>query len=419
MPLKKVVITGVGVVSPFGQGIETLMKNLYSGSSAVISQKEIWEKNISDLNCWIGAPLKEELPIKGIPRKFRRTMGRSSLMSYIAVKEALASAQMPEEFLASGKTGVSFSSTTGSVSSISAFFNEYVTNASLKNISSGAFFQIMSHSCAANMAHAFNVKGRVISPDSACSSSAQAMGLAFESIKYGIQDKMICGGADELDAVVCGIFDLLNATSSRFNDTPASSPRPFDKDRDGTVCGEGAGCIIMESEESAISRNAPILAEVVGFHTSSDGTHIAQPHSESIASCIKDALSSSGISPSQIGYINAHATATPLGDKAEAEAIYEVFGNKTPVSSLKGHMGHTLGASGAIELAASIKMINDRKLIPTKNLSIPDDNCANIMHVKADDKHLNVDYYIKNSFAFGGINAVLILRRQENTNESR
>jgi len=177
--------------------------------------------------------------------------------------------------------------------------------------------------------------------------------------------------------------------------------------------------LLISSEESAISRNAPILAEVVGFHTSSDGTHIAQPHSESIASCIKGALSSSGISPSQIGYINAHATGTPLGDKAEAAAISEVFGGGTPVSSLKGHLGHTLGASGAIELAASINMINDGKLIPTKNLSIPDDNCANIMHVKTGDKHLNIDYYIKNSFAFGGINAVLILRRNEKSNESR
>ena len=419
MPLKKVFITGMGVVSPFGQGIETLMKNLYSNSSAVISQKEIWKKDIQDLNCWIGAPLKEELPIKEIPRKLRRTMGRSSIMAYLAVKEALTAAELPGQALTSGKTGVSFSSTTGSASSISDFFNKYITDASLKNISSGAFFKIMSHSCAANIAHAFNIKGRVISPDSACSSSAQAMGLAFEAIKYGIQDKMICGGADELDAVVCGTFDLLNATSSRFNDAPGSSPRPFDRDRDGTVCGEGSGCIIMESEESAISRGAPILAEVVGFHTSSDGTHIAQPHSESIASCIKDALNSSGVSFSQIGYINAHATGTPLGDKAEAAAIYEVFGNKPLVSSLKGHMGHTLGASGAIELAATIKMINDRKLVPTKNLSIPDDDCANIMHVKTDDKHLNVDYFIKNSFAFGGINAVLILRRHENTNESR
>ncbi|MDT8317007.1 MAG: beta-ketoacyl-[acyl-carrier-protein] synthase family protein [bacterium] len=419
MSLKKVVITGLGIVSPFGLGIETLMRNLYSGSSAVCSQKEVWNKNIKDLNCWIGAPLKEELPIMEIPRKLRRTMGRSSLMSYIAVKEALASAQMPEDCFTSGRTGVSFSSTTGSVSSISDFFNEYVSHASLKNVSSGSFFQIMSHSCAANIAHAFNIKGRVMSPDSACSSSAQAMGLAFESVKYGMQDIMICGGADELDAVVCGTFDLLNATSSRFNDSPASSPRPFDRDRDGTVCGEGAGCIIMESEKSALSRNAPILAEVVGFHTSSDGTHIAQPHSESIASCIKGALNSSGILTSQIGYINAHATGTPLGDKAEAAAIAEVLGGKTPVSSLKGHLGHTLGASGAIELAATIRMINDRKLIPTKNLSIPDVNCANIMHVKTDDYHKNVEYYIKNSFAFGGINAVLILRRHENSNESR
>lgn len=417
MALKKVVITGMGAISPFGIGIKPLMEGLYSGHSAVVSQKEKWETQINDLNCWVGAPVKEPLPSKSISRQYRRTMGPTAIMALLAAQEAIKEAQIPEACFISGKTGVSFSSTTGSAESLTAYFKEFFGNSSLKNISSGAFFQVMSHTCAANIAHALNITGRVISPDAACSSSAQAIGLGYEAIKYGQQEIMLCGGSDELNAIVCGSFDLLNATSCRFNERPAETPRPFDRDRDGTVCGEGAGCIVLEAEESAIKRGVPILAEVAGFSTSSDGTHLAQPHSRSIVKCIKDALDNANLTPDDIDYINAHATGTILGDIAEAEAVREVFGGGNAlVSSLKGHIGHTLGASGALELSASVRMLNDGALIPTLNLKYPGEGCEGINHV-TEIQRRRINTFVKNSFAFGGINSVLIMRRYGKKND--
>lgn len=417
MSLKRVVITGMGAISPFGIGIKPLTEGLYSGQSAVISQKSEWEKQVKDLNCWVGAPVKEPLPSKSIPRQFRRTMGPTAIMSLLAANEAIGDAGIADSVLTSGKTGVSFSSSTGSAESLTQYFREYLNSASLRNVSSGAFFQVMSHTCAANIAHALHIKGRVMSPDAACSSSTQAIGLGYEAIKYGLQDVMLCGGSDELDAVVCGSFDLLNATSCRFNENPAETPRPFDRDRDGTVCGEGAGCIILESEDSAIRRGAPILAEIIGFSTLSDGTNLAQSHSDSIVRCIENVLENSAMTPEDIDYINAHATGTILGDVSEAAAIQQVFGYRgVPVSSLKGYMGHTLGASGALELAASVRMLNDGVLVPTLNLNNPGEGCDGINHLM-DIRWTGITTFLKNSFAFGGINSILAVRRYGKRND--
>jgi len=411
--MRKVVVTGTGVVSPFGAGVNTLIDSLTKGKSSVISMAEDWQKKIPGINCLIGAPLKEELPAKDISRQYRKSMGQIAIMAFFAVREAIEQAGISASELESGNTGIAFSSSMGSVRSLETFFKEYL-DGNLKNIPSGSFFQVMSHTCAANIAHLWNVKGRVFSPDAACTSSTQSIGMAYETIKHGIQDIMICGGADELDAVVCGSFDLLNATSYQFNDTPTLSPRPFDHKRDGTVCGEGAGCLILESEESALKRKAPILAEVAGFSTISDGTHLAQPHTESIQRCIETALSISSINPDEIDYINAHATGTQLGDAAESHAIKNVFGSRVvPVSSLKGNLGHTLGASGALETAASIQMMQNGELFPNLNLEKPGDDCADIYYLKKIEKK-KVRVFMKNSFAFGGINSVLLLKRYGN-----
>lgn len=410
MALRRIVITGMGAVSPFGIGVAAMMEGLYAGRSVVVSRRAEWEGKMPSLNCWVGAPVREPLPSKAIPRRYRRTMGAAAVMAFIAAQEAAGEARIPEASFTSGRTGVSFSSTTGSTGSLISFFKEYFDKSSLADISSGMFFQVMSHTCAANIAHAMGINGRVISPDAACSSSTQAIGLGYEAIKHGYQDVMLCGGADELDAIVCGSFDLLNATSSRFNDRPGETPRPFDAERDGTVCGEGAGCVVLEAEETALARGATILAEVAGFSTSADGTHLAQPHARSIAKCLVEGLESARMRPEEVSYINAHATGTPLGDAAEVQAIADVFGDRTLVSSLKGHMGHTLGASGALELAASVRMCNDGTLIPTLNLRQPGLGCEGISHVGR-VRRGRVDAFVKNSVAFGGINSILIIRR--------
>jgi 3-oxoacyl-[acyl-carrier-protein] synthase II len=414
MPVRKVVITGMGAVSPYGAGVGLFMQNLHAGCSAVVNMKTDWEEKISDLSCWIGAPLKGSLDEKSIPRKYRKTMGRTAIMSHIAAKEALKQAGFPDSYPGSGRMGVSFASTTGSVSCMEKFYGDYFKTGSAERLSSSIFFQIMSHTSAANIAYAFSINGRVIAPSAACSSSAQAIGLGFEAVQSGIQDVMLCGGSDELHATVNASFDLVRATSYGFNDNPTMSPRPFDKDRDGTVCGEGAGCIALESEESAISRGADILAEVAGFATSSNGVHLAQPDAGAIARCITDALDNAKLKPEQIDYINAHATGTLVGDLAEARAIRRLFGKKgVPVSSLKGHTGHTLGASGALELIACIKMMEEGKLIPTRNLAQPGEGCDEILHIE-DSREASINALIKNSFAFGGINTVIVLKRYGN-----
>ena len=410
MGLRKVVVTGFGSISPFGIGVPVLMENLEAGKSAVENMKLEWENTIEDLNSWVGAPVHTELDEKSIPRKYRKTMGRSAILATLAVKEACQDAKISEEQLGSGRAGVSFGSSTGSVDSTEKFFNESFNNKSLRQISSGMFFQIMSHTAAANIAQAFNITGRVVSANAACSSSAQAIGLGFEAIQNGTQDIMLCGGTDELHAMTTVSFDIVQAASFKYNDRPEQTPRPFDQDRDGTVCGEGAGCIILESEESAKARGAKIYGEISGFATFSSGVHIAQPDQASIEKCINFALEQASIKTTGIDYINAHATGTLVGDVSEAKAIKEVFGDSVPVSGFKGYFGHTLGASAVLELIASFKMLEENKILPTKNLLDIDPECSGIFHVqKALSK--KTKYFVKNSFAFGGINTVLIAKR--------
>lgn len=411
MSLNKVVVTGMGAVSPHGIRVSAMMEKLYQGSSAVVNLKSEWEKEITDLNCWIGAPVRYDLNEKAIPRKYRKSMGKIAIMSYGAAQEAIEQAGLTEEILTSGRLGVSFASSTGSAESTLAYYKEIITAKAIRNIMSGSFLQVMSHTCAANLANCYNIRGRVISPNSACSSSSQSIGLAYESIKFGLQDFMLCGGADELSAVVNSSFELVQAVSIRYNDRPSRSPRPFDKNRDGTVCGEGAGCLVLESEASARARGARILGEIAGFYTCSSGVHLTQPDVESAASCIRQGLKDAAMSPHDIDYINSHATGTIIGDTDEAKAIYQVFGDgDVPVSSLKGHFGHTLGACGVLELIATIKMMEKGIIIPTLNLNEIEDSCKMIRHVTSNETKI-VNAFVKNSFAFGGINTVLIVRR--------
>jgi 3-oxoacyl-[acyl-carrier-protein] synthase II len=247
-----------------------------------------------------------------------------------------------------------------------------------------------------------------------------AIGLGFEAIRYGLQDVMLCGGGDELHPMVPGTFDLVQAASCGYNDRPDQTPRPFDKDRDGTVCGEGAGMLVLESEASATARGAMILAEVVGFGTGCDGQHLAQPRKESIVRCLNNALDNAGLLPDGIGYINAHGTGTVLGDAAEAQAIGEVFGAcGTPDSSLKGHMGHAMGASGALESIACVDMLRGNYVLPTRNLAEPEEeSCAGLNLIResgcrpvALPSGSPLRVLLKSSFAFGGANTVLVLKR--------
>ncbi len=407
MLLRRVVITGMGVVSPFGRGIETLMDGLLTGKSGVVRVPELAE--IVGMRTRVAA-LVTGIDPKEIPRKFRRSMSNMSVFATLACQDAAAMAGVSEAEFGSGKLGVSIGSTIGSPQTMQDFFKDFAIDNSLERMKSTLFFHIMNHSCASNVAQFLGVTGRILAPGAACSTSSHAVGYAAEMIAMGKQELMLCGGADEFHPLTAGTFDIMNAASTSFNDSPRSTPRPFDRDRDGIVCGEGSGILLLESLESAERRGAKILAELTGFATNSDPGSIANPNASSIADCMLQALQDAQVRPDQVDYVNAHATATEQGDIAECEAISRVFGNSVPVSSLKGHLGHAMAASGTLEMAACVQMLRQGLLIPTLNLENIDPHCANVKHVQEVTKH-PVTMVIKNNFALGGVNSSIILRR--------
>lgn len=410
--MKRVVITGMGAVSPFGLSVAELLKGLQAHQSGVVSLRETLEPAMTDLTCLVGAPLPEPLDVRQVPRKYRRSMGPLAMLAWVATQEALEQAGLADADLADGQTGLFYGSSLGSAFALEENFDIFLNEKRVGPLKAGMFFKVMSHSCAANLAHAFGVTGRVLSTNAACASSTLALGLGFESIRSGAQQRVLCGGAEELHPTVVATFDNLQAASSHFNDRPHCTPRPFDRDRDGTVCAEGAGTIVLESLEAAQARGAHILGEIEGFATNTDGRNLAQPHRGSIVRCLHNALDNAGVMPDGIDYINAHATGTVLGDVAEAEAICEVFpAPASPsVSALKGHLGHTLGASGALETIATVDMLRQGYLLPGLNLDHPAEGCEGLCLVR-EQQNRQVHRAMKNSFAFGGTNAVLILKR--------
>jgi 3-oxoacyl-[acyl-carrier-protein] synthase II len=407
MRLRRVVVTGLGAVSPFGRGMAPLMDGLNGGRSG-IGRVDASEK-VGGLRCLVGG-LVPGIDERAIPRKHRRSMSPMSVYSLLAALEALEGGKVGPELLTGGTLGVSIGSTVGSTRAMEDFFADYMTDHVIERMRSTLFFQIMNHSCAANTAHVLGITGRLMAPSSACATGGQAVGLGYETIARGRQELMICGGADEFHPLVAATFDIMNAASTRFNDDPRRTPRPFDRDRDGVVCSEGAGMLLLESLDSALARGAEVLAEVLGFATVTDPTSIVNPHPDAIEKCMRMALADAGTAPGEIGYVNAHATATPLGDVAEAEAIARVFGRGAPVSSLKGHLGHTMAASGSLELAAVIEMLRQGRLVPTLNLEDVDPGCDSITLMKC-SQATDARRVLKNNFALGGVNSSVVIGR--------
>ena len=409
MHLRRVVVTGMGSVSPFGIGVEVLFESLLAQKSSVTIVPEL--TNITGLRTRVAA-LVPAIDAKEIPRKYRRSMSNMSIYATLASQEAISQGGVTERELHSGNTGVAIGSTVGSPVATHEFYKEFLPTKSLETTRATFFFQIMNHSCASNVAQVFGISGRMLAPSAACSTGCQAIGYGYEMIAYGKQEMMLCGGADEFHPLTAAVFDILNASSVKYNERPTEAPRPFDRDRDGVVCGEGSGILLLESLDSAKSRNVPIVAEIIGFATLSDPTNIADPNADSIETCIRKALTEAPIEQNEIDYINAHATGTIQGDIAESEAIRRIFGAKTPTSSLKGHLGHTMAASGAIETIATIIMMQRGILIPTLHLDSIDPLCDNIFHFRSRvEKPIRT--ILKNNFALGGINSCIILRRYE------
>jgi len=362
------------------------------------------------LNTRLGVPVKPyELPAH-YNRKSMRSMGRVAAMATRASEIALADAGLlGDPLVTSGRMGVSYGSSTGSPHALGDF-GRMMNDKTTEGITANTYIKMMSHTAAVNIGVFFGLTGRIVTTSSACTSGSQGIGYAFEAIQSGRQVAMLAGGSEELDATEAAVFDTLFATSTR-NDTPSLTPRPFDAKRDGLVLGEGACTLVLEELEHALARGATIHAELLGWGTNSDGTHVTHPNAATMAQAMRLALVDARLTPDSIGYVNAHGTATEQGDLAESQATSEVLGAHAPISSLKSYMGHTLGACGALEAWMTIEMMREGWFAPTLNLEEVDPRCGALDYITGSGRVIETDVVMTNNFAFGGINTSLIFRR--------
>ena len=405
---KRVVITGMALTSPLGSTVKTAFNRLHKLENCITNQNNLDEyRGLHTRLCSLidGFSIPEDFT-----RKITRSMGKVAIISVVTARQALEDAGLiNDEIITNGQTGVSYGSSSGSIDSIMDFYSMNV-NKEVKNLNSGSYIKMMSHTSAVNISIYFKTKGRLITTSTACTSGSMGIGYAYETIKSGMQTVMIAGGADEYNPSNIGVFDALFATSVK-NDTPHLTPSPFDKDRDGLVIGEGAGTLILEEYEHAKSRGAKIYAEIVGFGTNTDGEHITNPNKDTMAEVMRLALKSANLEPVDIGYINAHGTGTINGDIAESQATESVFGDKCPISSIKSYTGHTLGACGSIEAILSIEMMRNNWFSPTLNLKNVDERCGKLDYIIDEPRKIETEYVMSNNFAFGGINTSMIFKR--------
>lgn len=411
--MRRVVITGIGAISPLGHDWETVQARLLSRRNAVQYITE-WD-DYEGLNTRVGAPaMAFELPAERYHRKATRSMGRVAVMAVRASEMALESAGLlGAPLLNSGKMGISYGSSSGTPSSIGDF-GRMMSEKTTEGINANTYIKMMSHTAPVNIGVFFGITGRIVTTSSACTSSSQGIGYAYETIRMGKQVAMLAGGAEELDATQAAVFDTLFATSVKYNRSPELTPRPFDAGRDGLVLGEGACTFVLEELEHARARGANIIAEIIGYGTNSDGSHVTQPNAKTMAVAMQLALEDAGLSPSDIAYVNAHGTATDHGDVAESVATNMIFGDAMPISSLKSFMGHTLGACGALEAWMTIEMMRNDWFAPTQNLDAVDPRCAPLDYIMGSGRKISTDTVMSNTFAFGGINTSLIFRRWPN-----
>ncbi len=406
--MKRVVVTGMGGITSLGREWPAILAGLRRYENTVVKMDE-WAV-YDGLNSLLAAPVRDFSTPAHYTRKQTRSMGRVAKMATVATEDALRDAGLLEAgILHDGRTGVAYGSSTGSPDTLSGF-GIMLTEKSTRGINANTYMQMMSHTAAVNIALFFGLRGRLVPTSSACTSGSQAIGYAYEMIRNGYQTIMVAGGGEELCPSEVAVFDTLFATSQK-NDQPQTTPRPFDRDRDGLVIGEGAATLVLEEREQAVARGARIHAEVVGFATNCDAAHITQPTLETIQICMEMSLQGAALTPGQIGYVNAHGTATDYGDITESKATQNIFGPRMPISSLKSYFGHTLGACGAIEAWLSIAMMHEGWFSPTLNLANLDPACSELDYLRGEGRALDVEYVMSNNFAFGGINTSLIFKR--------
>lgn len=401
----RVFISGYGMYSSLGNNPESAMNSLIENRSAVKLMDE-WAQ-MKGLNCWLGAPV-QPYDKSVIPRLARRTMSPMSEMSTLATMQALESANLKVSDIDPQRAMLSIGSTTGSPQVLQEYFERMSSNETI-NQSGTSFFKIMNHSVASNTSVALGFSGAVLAPSSACATSAQAAIMGWEAIQSGLYDIVICGGADELHFLSAVVFDSVYAASRNYNDRPDYTPRPFDQKRDGLVVSEGASIIILESERSLQKRGGKALGEFLAGAYLCESSHMSQSNCQQMIRVMNMALDRAQVKATDIEYVSAHATGTVQGDAQEAAAIGEVFGNKTPVSSLKGHFGHSLAACGVGEVIMTLKMMEKGILIGNRNLDEVAEDCQGVNLLKKNTK-LSTNLALSNNFAFGGINTSLIIR---------
>jgi len=405
---KRVAITGAAAITSLGDNWNDIRTNLLACQNRIRYMQE-WDQ-YNDLQTRLASPIDNFIVPAHYTQKKLRGMGRVARLGVVATERALQAAGLYKDpILSSGDTGVAYGSATGSSSAAMEFFS-LLEHQSMQRMNGTTYLRMMSHTAAVNISVLFGTTGRMYTTSSACTAASQGIGYAYEAIRSGQQKIMIAGGAEELCPTQAAVFDTVYSASLK-NSTPELSPRPFDKDRDGLVLGEGGCTLILEDWDHACARGANILAEIVGFATNCDGAHLVKPDRKTMAKVIAGSLQDAGLNADQIGYISGHGTATIHGDIAESQATAEIMGSNIPFSSLKSYVGHSLGACGSIEAWLGIEMMRENWFTPTLNLDEVDERCGQLDYIRGAVRELKTNYFMSNNFAFGGINTSLIFKR--------
>lgn len=407
--MRRVVVTGMAGITALGGDWPTIERAMRAGKTGT-RYIEAWDR-LTDLTCKVGAPADWFKHEGFYPRQKMRSMGRVSVMAMHSVEQALAQAGLGDDpLLKGGRAGVACGSSFGSTPPIHDFVS-FLDSGKAGALNATSYIRMMAHTAAVNISVGFGLTGRVITTSSACTSGSQGVGYGYETIQADHADIMIVGGAEEFCPSMAMVFDRLYATSAGANAAPASASKPFDALRDGMVVGEGAGFLILEAREHALARGATPLAEVVGYATNADGAHISHPEQQTQAHVMREALRSAGVDAGAVGFISGHGTATVAGDVVESQATREVYGDRTPFHTLKGHFGHSLGACGGIEAWLGIEMMRASWIAPIANFQEKDPRCAELDYVGNGGRALDAAYFVSNNFAFGGINTSLVFAR--------
>ena len=403
----RVVITGMGIYSCIGTSLQEVQTSLYEGRSGIIYDAERKKYGYrSALTGAVPAPQLKEL----LGRRERISMGEESEYAYMATLEAMATARIDADYLKTHEVGILYGNDSVAESVI-------LTNDRIREkqdttlVGSGAVFRTMNSTVTMNLSTLFALRGVNMTISAACASGSHAVGLGYLLLQSGMQEMILCGGAQETNKYSMGSFDGLGVFSMR-EDTPEQASRPFDASRDGLVPSGGAATLVLETYESAQRRGAPILAEVVGYGFSSNGGHISTPNVEGPAQAMARALANASMQASQIDYINAHATSTPIGDANEAKAIHQIFGSQTPVSSTKSMTGHECWMAGASEIIYSILMMQHDFIAPNINIERLDEDSQKL-NIITHTQERPIRAFLSNSFGFGGTNSALVVKSEK------